>query len=166
MTKATALYHYDVVVIGGGIAGIAISELLCRSGRLRVKLIESAPQLGTGASGKLEGWFHSGALYSGNDDAQTFMNCLNGLEDLLNLYSNYFGDECNFVVEQRKPDLFVPAVKQRPGGWFNDAPVYYLVPNQEAPDIKLSRFKNDSILWDIQKQRVLNRLEAAFGLQH
>jgi hypothetical protein len=166
MTKATALYHYDVVIIGGGIAGIAIAELLSRGGRLRIKLIENAPQLGTGASGKLEGWFHTGALYSGNDDAQTFMNCLNGIEDLVNLYSNYFANGCNFVLEERKAHLCAPAIKHRQGGWFNDAPVYYILPNGESPDIKLSRFKNDSILWDIQRQRVLNRLESAFGLQH
>jgi len=164
--NATAIHHYDVVIIGGGISGIAIAEILSRKAKLRIKVIDHALQLGTGASGKLEGWFHSGALYSGNDDAQTFMNCINGIEDLINHYSNYFADRCNMVLEQKQPKLFGPSVKPQKRSWFNDAPVYYILPTNESPDIKLSRFKNDSVLWEIQRQRVHNRLEAAFGRQH
>lgn len=164
--SATAIHHYDVVIIGGGIAGIAIAELLARKTDLCIKLIDHARQLGTGASGKLEGWFHSGALYSGNDDAQIFMNCVNGIEDLINYYSSYFAEQCNIVLEERYHHLFVPTVRHHEGGWFNDAPVLYILPDQGSLDIRLSRFKNDSVLWEIQRQRVRNRLEAAFGLHH
>ncbi len=163
---ATAIHHYDIVIIGGGIAGIAIAELLSRKTNLSIKVIDHAPQLGTGASGKLEGWFHSGALYSGNDDAQTFMNCINGIEDLINHYSTYSDGRCNMVLQGKQPNLFAPAVIPHEDGWFNAAPVFYILPNQESPDIKFSRFKNDSLLWEIQRQRVFNRMEAAFGLQH
>lgn len=84
MVDATAIDRCDVVVIiGGGIAGIAIAEFLARNCGLSIKLLEQAAELGTGASGKLEGWFHTGALYSGHDDAQTFMNCVNSLEELI-----------------------------------------------------------------------------------
>ncbi|MDX1410997.1 MAG: FAD-dependent oxidoreductase, partial [Nitrospirales bacterium] len=72
-SKATSIFQNDVVIMGGGIAGIAIAELLSRRTDLSIKVIEEAPKLGMGASGKLEGWFHSGALYSGTDDPQTFL---------------------------------------------------------------------------------------------
>jgi hypothetical protein len=163
---ATAIHHHDVIIIGGGIAGIAIAELLSRKAELRIKVIDHAPQLGAGASGKLEGWFHSGTLYSGNDDAQTFLNCVNGIEDLINHYSSYFAHGCNIVLQEKRPNLFVPSVRPQGDGWFNDAPVFYILPNQESPDIRLSRFKNDSVIWEIQRRRVLNRIEAAFGLRH
>ena len=164
--KATVIQHYDVLIIGGGIAGIAIAELLARTTSLRIKVIDCAPQLGTEASGKLEGWFHAGALYSGHDDAQTFMNCLNGLQDLITLYSSYFPNRCNLVLQERHPNVFVPSVQRAVGGWFHDANVSYILPTHQSPDIKLSRLKSDPVLWEIQRKRVLNRLEASFGHQY
>jgi hypothetical protein len=164
--NATAIHYYDVIIIGGGIAGIAIAEFLSRQRRLSIKVIEQAPQLGTGASGKLEGWFHAGGLYSGLDDGQTFMNCVNAIEDLVNHYGSYFPDRCNLTCQERSAGIFVPMVRPQAEGWFNDAPVFYIHPTQDAPEISMSHFKNDAVLLEIQRQRVLARLEAAFGLQH
>ena len=96
---ATSIFHKDVVILGGGIAGIAIAEMLSRRTDLSIKVLDQAPLLGMGASGKLEGWFHSGALYSGNEDPQTFLNCLNALEDLINHYSTLYPEQCNIRVE-------------------------------------------------------------------
>ena len=122
MTKieVSQIEYVDVIVIGGGIAGISIAEFLARHSRLSIKVLDSAPQLGTFASGKLEGWFHTGALYSGHDDAQTFINCVNSLEDLINLYSSYFSEECNIALTETKPNFFTPAVIPNSKGWFND----------------------------------------------
>jgi hypothetical protein len=54
----------------------------------------------------------------------------------------------------------------REGGWFNDAPVLYIHPTQVSPEVQLSNFKHDAVLLEIQRQRVLGRMEAAFGRQH
>jgi hypothetical protein len=48
VTTATAIRYYDVVIIGGGIAGIAIAEFLARKHPVSIKVVEHAPQLGTG----------------------------------------------------------------------------------------------------------------------
>ena len=164
--QASEIEYVDVIVVGGGIAGVAIAEFLARHSRLSIKVLERAQQLGTLASGKLEGWFHTGALYSGQDDAQTFINCVNGVEDLINLYAPYFPERCNFALKETKPNFFSPAVIPNPKGWFNDRPVYLIHPQSDSPEISLSGLKSDSVQIEIQRKRVLGRLEVAYGQQH
>ncbi len=168
MTKISVsqIEYVDVIVIGGGIAGIAIAEFLARHSHLSIKVLDSAPQLGTFASGKLEGWFHTGALYSGNEDAQTFINCVNSLEDLINLYTPYFTQKCNIAQAEIKPNFFTPQVIPTSKGWFNDRLVYLIHPGASAPEITLSALKSDSLYLEIQRNRVLGRLETAYGQQH
>ncbi|MGK7915429.1 MAG: FAD-dependent oxidoreductase [Prochloraceae cyanobacterium] len=164
--QASQIEYTDVIVIGGGIAGIAIAEFLARHSRLSIKVLECTQHLATGASGKLEGWFHTGALYSGQDDAQTFINCVNSLEDTVNLYAPYFPGRCNIELKETKPAFFKPTVISQPQGWFNDSPVYLIHPQTDSPESRLSDLKSDSVYMELQRNRVLGRLEVAYGEQH
>lgn len=164
--EATKIEHFNVVIVGGGVAGIAIAEFLARHSNLSIKVLEKEEKLGTGASGKLEGWFHTGALYSGQDDAQTFLNCVNSVEDLVNLYSHYFVQKCNVKLVEKKSNFFSPKITKSDEGWFNDRPVYLIHPQTDAPEIKLSSLKSDAMQIKHQRDRVLGRLEVAYGNQH
>ncbi|MEA5535319.1 FAD-dependent oxidoreductase [Crocosphaera sp. XPORK-15E] len=164
--QVSEIEYVDVIIVGGGIAGVAIAEFLGRHSNLSIKVLEKAPQLGTLASGKLEGWYHTGALYSGQDDAQTFINCVNGVEDLINLYTPYFSHQCNLNLIEKNPNFFTPSVIPNVQGWFNDNPVYLIHPQADAPEISSSRLKSDAVQINIQRNRVLGRLEVAYGNKH
>jgi len=79
---------YDFAVVGGGIAGLAVAELLQRSGA-SVVLVEKNETLCSEASAEQQGWFHTGALYSALPD-QFFCRTLAGnLDDLVDYYSDF-----------------------------------------------------------------------------
>lgn len=164
--QASEIEYVDVVVVGGGIAGIAITEFLSRHSNLTIKVLEKSLKLGNLASGKLEGWFHTGALYSGQDDAQTFINCVNGVEDIINLYSPYFLENCNINLTEKSSNFYSPSIIPNPQGWFNNQPVHIIHPQADAPEISSSRLKSDTVHINIQRNRVLGRLEVAYGKQH
>lgn len=115
----------DVLIVGGGIAGVSIAERLSREvaragGSIDIVLVESASALGTGASGRLEGWYHSGTLYSGFDDPRCFEAAMAGMEDLRRWYAQ---DE---AFEGRSACNLDSAGKD--GGWFFE-PIDYVLPS-------------------------------------
>ncbi|MBE9240682.1 FAD-dependent oxidoreductase [Synechocystis salina] len=160
--SAAAINRVDVAIIGGGIAGVAIAEYVARHTNLSVQLLEKNSHLGGDSSGKLEGWFHTGALYSGQDDGQTFFNCVNGVEDLLNHYSNYFAGRCNLTLGKYDHG-YRPTVSG--AGWFDPNPVYLIHPQRHSPEMLQSGLKGDRVQLEMQLKRVLGRLEMAYGQQ-
>jgi len=156
----------DGVIIGGGIAGVAIAEYLTRHTSLRLKLLEEGSHLGAGASGKLEGWFHTGGLYAGQDDGQTFMNCVNSVEDLINHYSDYFGGRCNLTLTENQPQHWQPQIVPQKEGWFNTNPVYLIHPRTPSPELHCSGLKGDEVQLNLHLKRVLGRLAIAYGGGH
>jgi hypothetical protein len=156
--------RYDVVVVGGGVAGLAITERLAREAtrqgrKITILLVEQQQQLGTGASGGLEGWYHAGALYSKLSNTQFFANFLGAFEDLYNWYHFDplfpFGTHCNTrdVSQCKRPEYDFPS-SALPNGdgasgsnldtaWFL-GPLHYLLPRQtgsSSPDQE--RFDRD-----------------------
>jgi len=62
---------YDVVVIGGGIVGVATARALSRSGRRRILLLEAEPRLAQHQTGRNSGVIHAGLYYRpGSDKAR------------------------------------------------------------------------------------------------
>ena len=55
--------NYDWIVVGGGISGISVAEILCRE-KKSVLLIEKNDLLASETTKEFHEWVHSGALYS------------------------------------------------------------------------------------------------------
>ena len=62
-TEATAIRYYDIIIVGGGIAGIAIAEFLSRQHPLSIKVLEHAHNLAPERPANLKGGFMRGTLF-------------------------------------------------------------------------------------------------------
>ena len=80
---------FDWIVVGGGIAGISLSEILTREGH-SVALIEKNDKLASVTTREFHEWFHTGSLYTLlKDDMKTLKYILGSLDDLLEFYSTF-----------------------------------------------------------------------------
>ena len=76
-------------MIGGGISGISISEILSRNGHKTI-LIEKNHDLASETSKVFHEWLHSGVLYSlGPDNLLTLRYLLGATDDLFEFYGSY-----------------------------------------------------------------------------
>jgi glycine/D-amino acid oxidase-like deaminating enzyme len=105
----------DFAVVGGGIAGLAISELLQRSGA-SVVLIERNKTLCSEASSEQQGWFHTGALYTALPDQFFFRAMVGNLDDLIDYYQAF--PNMNLRV-----DKHVSSASSE--GWFSNRTNFY-----------------------------------------
>jgi glycine/D-amino acid oxidase-like deaminating enzyme len=79
--------RYDWVVVGGGVAGITLSEILTREGH-SVLLVDKELQLASETTKIFHEWIHTGSLYTLIPDRLTTLKFLLGaIDDLLEYYS-------------------------------------------------------------------------------
>ena len=80
---------YEWGIVGGGIAGIAIGEILSREGHTAV-LIEKNKQLASETTREFHEWIHTGALYTlVPDKFMTLKFILGAIDDLLEYYNSF-----------------------------------------------------------------------------
>ena len=80
---------FDWIIVGGGIAGISLCEILTREGH-SVALIEKKNKLASVTTREFHEWFHTGSLYTLlKDDMKTLKYILGSLDDLLEFYSSF-----------------------------------------------------------------------------
>jgi FAD dependent oxidoreductase len=83
--------EYEWIVVGGGIAGISIAEILTREGH-SVLLLEQREQLAGETTGDFHEWIHTGCLYTLVPDRLLTMKYLLGaIDDLLEYYGSFPG---------------------------------------------------------------------------
>ena len=126
---------HDVVIIGGGIAGLTITELFSRSGH-NVLLIESKDRLCSEASGSHHGWFHFGSLYAIFPKNNFMRTLVGGLEDLMNYYSDFEG--MNLSINN-SGKLNVNKIKNQ---WIRNEPISYLVASRNNEDFNIMKSAN------------------------
>lgn len=82
---------YEWAVIGGGIAGISIAEILTRQGHSCV-LVEKNESLASETTREFHEWLHTGALYTLIPGRlKTIKFILGAIDDLMEYYSSYTG---------------------------------------------------------------------------
>jgi len=81
--------EYEWAVIGGGVAGIAISEILSRENH-SVVLIDKDSKLASVTTREFHEWIHTGALYTLiPDKLKTLKFILGAIDDLIEYYSAF-----------------------------------------------------------------------------
>lgn len=102
---------YDWIVIGGGISGIAISEILTRENK-SVLLLEKNSELASETSKDFHEWVHSGALYTlVPDNLLTLRYLLGATDDLIEYYSSF--PNMNLLAAES-------GINIKKKGWFNN----------------------------------------------
>ena len=110
----------DWIVIGGGITGISISEILCRNGK-SVKLVEKENKLSPKTTREFHEWVHTGSLYSikkNQDEIQKTM--LGAIDDLMFYYSAF--NRMNVKPSSKGLKIIDNGKKNN---WFYNDPIHF-----------------------------------------
>lgn len=124
---------YDLVIIGGGIAGLAIGEIFARSG-FKVALVEKNEKLCMGDSGVHHEWFHFGSLYSIFLNNQFLRTLVGGIDDILVYYRDFEGMNLRVTGDGKLITI------EKEYKWFRDDTIEYVVSARNDPDFDLKNF--------------------------
>ncbi len=103
---------FDWIIVGGGVTGIALSEILTREGH-SVALIEKNNKLASETTREFHEWIHTGSLYTlEKNKMETLKYILGSLDDLLEFYSS-------FPKMNLKPSEKGLKIVETEKGWFN-----------------------------------------------
>ena len=111
--------EFEWGIIGGGISGIAISEILSREGHSNI-LIDKDPKLASETTREFHEWIHTGALYTLiPDKLKTLKFILGAVDDLIE-YDSAF-ERMN--LEPTNSGLKINSNKSK--GWFNSNFIHF-----------------------------------------
>ena len=131
---------YDWAVIGGGVSGIAISEILIREGK-SVLLLEKNKTLASETSKDFHEWVHSGALYTlAPDNLLTLRYLLGATDDIIEFYSTY--PRMNLLPTEK--GIEIPNK-----GWFNDERIEFRYRSHKLNPVWLSMVSKSITLIDL-----------------
>lgn len=109
---------YEWAVIGSGIAGISIAEILTRQGH-SVILVEKNDTLASETTREFHEWLHTGALYTlVPDRLKTLRFILGAIDDLIEFYTSY--DRMNLI-----PTIAGLKINKESPGWFDDNYIHF-----------------------------------------
>ena len=110
--------NYEWAVIGSGIAGISIAEILTRQGH-SVILIEKNETLASETTREFHEWLHMGSLYTlVPDKLKTLRFVLGAIDDLIEYYSSF--KRMNLL-----PTEMGLKISKESENWFNDNYIHF-----------------------------------------
>jgi len=112
---------YDWIVVGGGIGGIALAEILSREG-LSVLVLEKNATLASETSKDFHEWLHTGSLYALTPDKLlTTRYLLGAIDDLLEFYSSF---------PRQNVEGTASGLRINGPGWFNENKILFKYRNR------------------------------------
>ncbi|MDC3030208.1 FAD-dependent oxidoreductase [Candidatus Pelagibacter sp.] len=124
---------YNYVIIGGGIAGISIAEILSRTSD-KVCLLEKEKLLMSKSSSDQHGWFHIGSLYAFMNNEEYLKGLIKNTKDIINYYSEF--KRLNMKLNSRGSLEF----NNSEDGWFRNSDVNYLIASRNNQDLNTKNF--------------------------
>jgi glycine/D-amino acid oxidase-like deaminating enzyme len=140
-------------VLGSGIAGLSLAEVLTRNG-WTITLLDTASELGGDASRSTQNWFHTGWLYAAMPTKDAMLGCYRALKLFRQMYGRVLPREIlNLEFSEGAPGY--PASEH---GWFSSERVHYVYATAAT---ELSRLQR--LTWKRHLEEVAFRRLRALG---